>query len=103
MNLDMMFANFQDGNAKADAKQDSVNKADDKQDAKQDLDNKKQDFANKMMAIQESVTETAWKSFKEKIEGLPAGTPVAEATEKAFKKCCDAAIASMLLAAALMS
>lgn len=95
MTLDMMFANFQDGNAKAnkqaDNKQDSVNETGDKN-----------TFANRMMTVQEDVTNTAWKSFKEKIESLPADTPVAEAVEKAFKKCCDAAIASMLLAAALM-
>lgn len=96
MTLDMMFANFQDGNAKADDKQDLANKVQaDKQDAKQD-------FANKMTAIQEGTVNAAWKTFKETIEGLPAGTPTTEAIEKTFKKCCDSAIAAMLLAAALM-
>lgn len=94
MTLDMMFANFQDGNAKAN-KQADDKQADDKQDTKQD-------FANKMKAIQEGTVNAAWKTFKETIEGLPAGTPTTEATEKTFKKCCDSAIAAMLLAAALM-
>lgn len=98
MTLDMMFANFQDGNAKADDKQDLASKASDKQAG----DSKKQDFANKMQAIQEGTVNAAWASFKEKVESLPAGTPPAEAMEQIFKKCCDAAIAAMLLAAALM-
>lgn len=95
MTLDMMFANFQDGNAKADDKQNLANKTDAKQDAKQD-------FVNKMTAIQEGTVNAAWKTFKETIEGLPAGTPITEATEQAFKKCCNSAISAVILAAALM-
>lgn len=95
MTLDMMFANFKAGNAKADDKQNLANKTDAKQDAKQA-------FADKMTAIQEGTVNAAWESFKENIEGLPAGTPAAEAAEQAFKQCCNSAISAVLLAAALM-
>ena len=102
MTLDMMIANFQDENAKADDKQNLANKTDVKQDAKQDIDSRKQDFANKMTAIQEGTVNAAWKTFKETVEGLPEDALAKGDVEKTFKKCCDSAIAAMLLAAALM-
>ena len=90
MTLDMMFANFQAGNAKADDKQDLDSKAD-----------AKQDFADRMKTVQESTVNAAWASFRKTLEGLKDDTP-AENVEKAFKQCCDSAIATTLFAAVLM-
>ena len=105
MTLDMMFANFQTGNVKADGKQDSANKEQTEKEealkAEYEQGDAKQAFAEKMISMQKRAVDAAWKSFKEKVDELPLGTPPDEAAEKIFKQCCDSAIATVLLAVAI--
>lgn len=100
MNLDMMIASLHDGNAKADDKMEFASKIQTEQEEagkSADKNDGKQVLADKMVNAQENIVKIAWKSFKETVASMPDDKSE-EDVEKAFKKCCDSAIATMLLA-----